>query len=393
MKVLQKIEYYVWSVENPQRWQRALRVLIAVFRVVNQSRLKLFATSLTYGTLLAIVPLLAVLFTLLQSFGIDTVLQSILTDVLAPMGSSGNEIKEHLMTFVSNARTGLLGGIGLVFLFYSVFALFRKIEIALNHIWFVRSARSIKAQLLGYMGALMLVVIAASAAISFNLMFHQDQFLSVFGGSALITWLIGWGAKGLSIIMTALTLATVYSASINSKVKFRAAFAGGIFCALMWIPLTTGFAKLIATSSNYSLVYSSFAGLIILLIWLHILWVLFLSGALVTYFIQYPSLLKSYSSKRLNPAEQEYFAQKLMHIIIEYFENGKGVVNITCLIEKTGLNHQQILDLLAPFLLQNLIICVGESHDDYLLAVDQAKVTDDCIRTVTRGTVRGIAQS
>lgn len=390
MTPLQKLEHHIWQTESPNLWQRVLRILLAVFRVINQSRLKLFATSLTYGTLLAIVPLLAVLFTLLKSFGIDTVLQKVLAEILAPMGESGTEVGNYLLEFVGNAQTGLLGGIGLMFLFYSVFALFRKIEIALNHIWFVQTMRSLKNQLIGYLGALMLTVIVAATAISLNVFFHKGTLINALGDSPLMAWLLTWGAKLLSITITALMLAIVYSAAINSHVKFRAAFAGGVFCALMWIPLTAGFAKIIAASSNYSLIYSSFAGLIILLVWLHILWILFLSGGLVTYFVQYPALLKAYSSKRLNPAEQEYFAQLLIKEIMTYFEQGKGTVNITHLIQKTGLNQQQVLDLLTPFLLNKTIINVGVNQNDYILAMDTQQVTDDFIRQTIRGSVRGV---
>ncbi len=137
MTLLQKLEYHVWKTANPKPWEKLLRILIAVFRIINQSNIKLSATSLTYSSLLAIVPLLAVLFTLLKSFGIDTFLQKIVTDMLAPMGDAGQEVGQYLLQFVGNAQTGLLGGVGLLFLFYSIFTLFRKIEVALNQIWYI----------------------------------------------------------------------------------------------------------------------------------------------------------------------------------------------------------------------------------------------------------------
>ncbi len=387
---LQKLEYRVWKTSNPKYWEKILRVLIAVFRIINQSRIKLFAASLTYWTLLAIVPLLAVLFTLLKSFGIDTFLQDMLMEALAPMGESGKEVGQHLLAFVSNAQVGLLGGVGLLFLFYSIFALFRKIEVSLNQIWHIHHLRSIKNQLISYLGALMLTVIVATLGIGGNILFHQKLLQSDLVETGFVISLLTWAKSLLSILFTAIVLAVIYSSVINTRVRFRAAFLGGLFCAILWIPLTAGFAALIANSRNYSLIYSSFAGLIILLVWLHILWLLLLSGGLVAYFSQYPALLRAYSSKQLNPAEQEYFANRLLHLIIEYFEQGKGAVRLSQLIDHTGLNHQQVLNLLNPFLLENVIVNVGGNTNTYLLAIDKQTVTDDFIRQIIRGKVRGL---
>lgn len=383
MTPLQQFEYRIWKNPNPNQWQRMLRVLLAVFRVVTQSQIKLFAASLTYNTLLAIVPLLAVLFTLLKSFGIDKFLRRILTDVLVPMGSAGQEVGQYLLTFVDNAQTGLLGGVGLIFLFYSIFALFRKIEVALNHIWHIHLLRNIKSQLVGYLGALMLTVILATAMVTFNVFIAQFSKEAAFIGTALTL-----GSKALSVLITALLLMVIYSATINTRVHFRAAFLGGLFCAVLWIPLTAGFAKLIAASNNYSIIYSSFASLIVLLIWLHILWLLFLSGSLVAYFVQYPTLLKSYNSRELNPTEQEFFAEQILHLLLSHFQQGKGPVRLDRLMAITRLNHQQVLNLLTPFLLDHVIAQVGHSENEYLLAMDSDLVTDDFIRKTIRGQLR-----
>ncbi|PID66174.1 MAG: hypothetical protein CR975_04165 [Gammaproteobacteria bacterium] len=390
MTPLQKLEHRIWQASTPTVWEKVLRVLIAVLRIINRSQIKLFATSLTYGSLLAIVPLLAVLFTLLKSFGIDTFLQKILMEMLAPMGDSGKEVGQYLLQFVNNAQTGLLGGVGMLFLFYSIFTLFRKIEVALNQIWHIHQLRSSKKQLISYLGALMLTVLVGALVIAGNVFFYQKLVQPEGEGNAIIVSLLMWGKRLLSVILTASVLAVVYSSVINTQVRFRAAFSGGLFCALLWLPLTAGFTALIAGSHNYSLIYSSFAGMIILLLWLDILWLLFLSGGLVAYFSQYPALLRAYNSKQLNPAEQEYFANRLLHIIIEHFEQGKGVVKLSQLINCTGLNRQQVLNLLAPFLSNKVIVSVGESHT-YLLAMDRQKISDEFICQTIRGQVRGVS--
>lgn len=385
---LKQLERHIWQNPTPSRWQRGIRLLFAVFRIVTRSRIKLFATSLTYSSLLAAVPLLAVLFTLLKSFGIDKVLPQLIHEVLAPMGQSGQEVGQYLLQFVGNAQSGLLGGIGLLFLFFSVFSLFRKIEVSLNHIWAIATLRSLKDQAFSYLGALMLVVLVAALALGLNVFSHQSTLLNEVFQHSGVAFLLTYAAKLLSILVTAVMLALIYSTTINTRVRFRAAFSGGLFCAVLWLPLTAGFATLMAASSNYSLIYSSFAGLIILLIWLQILWLLFLSGSLVAYFVQFPALLKPYATITLNPAELEYYAQRIMRQIIHSFQSGKGAVNLSALIEETQLSHRQVLAILTPFIQQNLLVALGEAENDFLLAQDAEKITDAVILQTIRGKVR-----
>lgn len=385
---LQQIEQHVWQNAHPNRWERGLRLLLAVFRIVTQSQIKLFATSLTYSSLLAAVPLLAVLFTLLKSFGMDKVLPNLIHDVLAPMGQSGQEVGQYLLQFVGNAQSGLLGGIGLLFLFYSIFSLFRKIEISLNHIWSIAELRPIKEQIFSYLGTLMLVVLVATLALGLNVFSHQSTLLNTIFQQDSIAVILTYAAKFLSILVTAVMLALIYSVTINTRIRFRAAFSGGLFCALLWLPLTAIFATIMAASSNYSLIYSSFAGLIILLIWLQILWLLFLSGSLVAYFVQFPALLKPYAAVSLNPAELEYYAQRIIQHIITAFKSGQGAVSLTTLMQETQLSHRQVQVILKPFLRQQLIVTTGESGNHFLLAQDEQHLSHRVILATIRGKVR-----
>ncbi len=266
MSALSNLERRIWQNPQPNKREHIIRILLAVFRVVTQSKIKLFATALTYHTLLAIVPLLAVLFTLLKSFGIESYLKGVIDQVLQPMGSAGAEVASYLFQFINNTQAGLLGGIGILFLFYTVFNLFNKIEISLNHLWFIEQKRSLKNQLMGYLGVIMLAVIIATVALALNVFFHQDILQKQWHNLPFVATLLTWAAKLLSIFATAAMLAVLYSGAVNIEVNFSAALTGGLFCALLWIPLTVAFTQLIAMSSNYSVIYSSFAGLVILLI-------------------------------------------------------------------------------------------------------------------------------
>ncbi len=380
------LEQKCWQNSNPRRYERAIRILLAVWRVVNKSRIKLFATALTYYTLLAIVPLLAVLFSVLKSFGIEKFLQGVIDDLLAPMGSAGEQVANYLFQFIGNTQAGILGGVGALFLFYSIFTLFSKIEMALNHLWFVERGRDLKQQLFSYLGVIMLAVLVAILALALTVFIHKGFIFQEWGHFPVVALMLNGAIRVMSVTLTAVMLAVLYSGAVNTEVNFRSAFIGGLFCSILWLPLTAVFAKLIAMSSSYSVIYSSFAGLVILLIWLNVLWLLFLSGGLVAYFVQFPALLQPHGTARLNPSEMEHYADVILQTIITRFNQGKGATELTELIATSRLSHRQVLDLLAPFLQQKLIIAIGRAG--YLPAVNPHDLSADVIRATIRGEIR-----
>lgn len=100
-----------------------LRVLHLLFRELMGGQLNLRAMSLVYTTLLSIVPLLAVSLSVLKGFGVHNKIEVLLYNVLTPLGPSGVEITDKIVSFVENVRVGVLGSIGLALLLYTVIAL------------------------------------------------------------------------------------------------------------------------------------------------------------------------------------------------------------------------------------------------------------------------------
>lgn len=292
MNFLQQFEKRLWDNHAPSLDVRSLRILLAVIRVVGQSKLPLYATSLTYNSLLAVVPLLAILFTVLKSFGLSEFLHKAINDMLEPMGSAGQEVGHYLLQFVHNAQAGMLGGIGIVFFLYTIFTLFQKIERALNDIWRIKPLRPLQMRVLSYLGVIVLVVVTASLALGFNVLSHSGWLAKYWMQIPLLPTLSLYMAKLLSILLTALLLALLYAIIPGTRVRFRAAYIGGLFCSVLWLPLTAGFAYVLSLSSGYSIIYGSFAGVVIALVWLKILWLLFLAGGLVCYFMQCPQWVR-----------------------------------------------------------------------------------------------------
>jgi len=111
-----------------RRLVQALRMVYAVGRDLAEGQLTLRAMSLVYTTLLSLVPLLALSFSVLKGFGVHNQVRPTLLALLAPLGEKGVEITEQVIGFVDNIKVGVLGALGLGLLVYTVITLLQKIE-------------------------------------------------------------------------------------------------------------------------------------------------------------------------------------------------------------------------------------------------------------------------
>lgn len=127
----------------PWRWRglRAARVLYVLIRDLLSGELTLRAMGLVYTTLVSLVPLLAVSFSVLKAFGVHNQLEPTLAAFLAPLGARGDEITRRIMEFIDNVYVGVLGAAGLGLLIYTVVSVMQKIEESFNFIWHVSQPR------------------------------------------------------------------------------------------------------------------------------------------------------------------------------------------------------------------------------------------------------------
>ncbi len=107
--------------------------------------------SLVYSTLFAIVPVVAVAFSVLKAFGYHRELEPVLFEFLRPLGDAGLRAHREIMEFVENVQGTLLGTIGFVFLLFTVLSMIQKIEEALNFVWHVERPRSIARRVTEYL--------------------------------------------------------------------------------------------------------------------------------------------------------------------------------------------------------------------------------------------------
>jgi membrane protein len=273
-------------------WQaapvRALRVVLAVGRDLIDGPLFLHASSLVYTTLLSMVPLLALAFSLLKGLGLQDQLGPMLESALKPIGSEAVAVSAWLLAFVDNIHAGVLGTVGVAFLVYTSVSVGRKVEAAFNDIWRVSQGRSLTRSVTSHLSLLLLGPLLLFAALGLAASLFRLGPVRELSDLSLIGGAVAAAADIAPFVITCGGLAIVYMVLPNTRVRFVPALMGAVAAALLFWLAGQLFAVFVAGSTSYTAIYSAFAALIIFLIWLNAAWTILLVGADVAYYCQYP---------------------------------------------------------------------------------------------------------
>jgi membrane protein len=363
---------------------KTLRLIYVIIKGFSEEQLILRAMGLVYTTLLSFVPLLAVSFSVLKAFGVDTRFMIFLYYFLEPLGESGVDISMKIIGFVENVKIGVLGSIGLSLLIYTVLSAVQKIESALNYIWNIKDTRGFSQRFSNYMSVLLVgpVLIFSALGITASLMssavIKKLMAVQVFG---MVIYMISRLAP-YALIAIAFTL--IYMLLPNTRVRFRAAFAGGIVAAVLWQTIGWIFASFIVSSAQYSAIYSGFATLILFLIWLYWNYLTLFIGAMVSFYIQNPYLLEE-GSKTLafSGRAKEKQALAIMFLVGYNFYHNKAHWEFASLSERLGLPAARVQEVLTAIEERGLLVQAQGEPPAYLPARDLEAITlNDIISAV-----------
>lgn len=237
------------------------------------------ASSLSFTTLLALVPLTAVTLAVLSLFPVFSTWMGVIQDFIYSnfVPAAGEVVQKHLTQFAG--KTGRLTAVGLVFLAITAILLMATIEQAFNDIWRVRNTRKLLYRFLAYWALLTLgpLLIAASLVLTTHLVALPFLDRTVIG---ILDRITGWLLPLVFETGAALLLYTVVP---NTPVRWRTALVGAVFAVILLEIAKWLFAAAMKYFfASYKIVYGAIAVLPIFLIWIYISWLIVLLGAVVT---------------------------------------------------------------------------------------------------------------
>ncbi len=282
-----------------------------------QDRCAQMAASLTFTTLLSLVPLITIAFTLFSAFPVfddfSGQIKSFLLSNMMPE-TGGKMISRYVEQFTESAAK--LTAVGIVFLALTAMLMMHTIEEAFHTIWRVSKPRTLVQRVLIYWAGLTLAP------------------LLIGGSLSLTSWLAGMSMgyakqapefdvvmlKVVSVLLTTLAFSLLFRVVPNRFVPMRHAFIGGAVAAVAFESMNRAFAYYIAHFPSYKLVYGAFASIPIFLLWIYLSWLTILLGAVITSSLSH---WRGNPVQKMTAAAKLYYALRILKAMREGMRSGK----------------------------------------------------------------------
>ncbi len=281
-----------------------------------QDRCAEIAASLTFTTLLSLVPLITIALTLFSAFPVfadfSAQIQNFLLANMMPE-TGGKMISHYMEQFAKSAAK--LTAVGIVFLTLTAMLMMLTIDSAFNTIWRVSRPRALVQRVLVYWAVLTLGPLLIGGSLSLtswlaSLSMGYARQIPAFGVVML---------KVVPVILTTLAFSLLFRVLPNRYVPLRHAFIGGVVAAVAFEYMNRTFALYIAHFPTYKLMYGAFASIPIFLLWIYLSWLTVLSGALITASLSH---WRVRSAKPLLPSAQLYYALRILKMMSEGMQSG-----------------------------------------------------------------------
>lgn len=292
-----RLQALLWPERPPANAAAAVtlrigRYVYALLRDLSTGELSLRAMSLVYTTMLAIVPLLAFGFSVATGLGLHRQLEPLMLEFLQPLGPRAEEVTANLMGFVDNVSGSVLATISIGLLLVTALSMAQKVEASFNYVWRVDRPRSVARRFSEYLSVIfvgpLVMVIATTliATLSSATVIERLREMEPFGS------LIASLSDMMPYLLVITAFGFLYIAIPNTRVRFKPAFAGGIFAGIVWAASGQLFAGLIVDSTRFEAIYSGFAIVVVVMIWLYLSWLILLLGSQLAFYLQNPYHLR-----------------------------------------------------------------------------------------------------
>ncbi|MBL8013572.1 MAG: YihY/virulence factor BrkB family protein [Candidatus Omnitrophica bacterium] len=290
-KLIRFLNIDIWRIRT-QKLSRSrslfinqLRIILLALRGYNEDKCQLRASALTFYTLLSVVPILAMAFGIAKGFGFDQVLAAQIMAKLPGQEEMVGKMIGFANAFLENTKGGLIAGVGVALLFWTIIKVLGNIEDSFNDIWGVPKGRSLSRKFSDYLSIMLICPLffimssSVTVVIAAQIQYVVDKLSFLGPVSHLILVLL----KVLPYVVMWALFTFIYVFMPNTKVNIRSGFLGGIIAgtiyqAVQWVYITFQIGV-----SNFGAIYGSFAALPLFLVWLQISWLIVLFGAEISF--------------------------------------------------------------------------------------------------------------
>ncbi len=307
---------------------KQLRIFLLTVRGFDEDKCFFRASSLTFYTLLSVVPVMAMLFGIAKGFGFEIELQKKLKVWAADIPGQTEvltRVIEYAESLLESTRGDVMTGVGLVLLFWSVVKVLSHIEASLNDIWEIKEPRSWGRKFSDYLAVMLIgpVIVVTSSSATVFVASQITQLTEEIGLSGVFAPLIALSFKLSPYVLIWILFTVIYVLMPNTRVSFKAGFTAGIIAGTIFQIVQWGYINFQIGVTRYNAIYGSFAALPLFLMWLQISWWVVLFGAELSFAYQNVYTYEyEPDSLDVSPAFKKLLSLQIAHLLVKNFADG-----------------------------------------------------------------------
>ncbi|PID94862.1 MAG: hypothetical protein CSA89_00450 [Bacteroidales bacterium] len=351
-----------------------LRKIILSIKGFYQSQLMIRSTSLSFYTVMAFVPTLAIFIAIGRGFGMSERVKEVITEALSSQSELVPYITQFIDNYLSQISGGVFIGVGVLLLIWSVIGAFREVEANFNKIWNVEKSRSLFHQFTTYTTLILLIPILISLSSGFSIYINRvhsmiGEFYSPLNNImvSILPYFFYW------ILFTLL-----YYIIPNTKVRFIHALFAGVICGTIFQIFQYMYINGQINLSKYNSVYGTFAALPLFFVWLQFSWLILLYGAELSFVSQnLKEKYYDYGGVKLSRRFSDFVLIAILNFIIKQFENNAPPISAEQLAMQSNIPIRVVFDSINRLINIRLVVEVTDDDDNrtYIPAMDINKIS------------------
>ena len=357
-----------------KRFENEVKLVLLVSKNYSDSQSQIWASALTYFSMLAIFPIIALMLGITKGFGVDKFFEQKLLEIIPQNETMMLKVFDIAENLLNSTKGSILTGVGVIILLWSAIKVLMMLEDSFNTIWRIKKRRSLTRRVVDYvaiifLGPILFIVVLASNS------FVIEKLNSLSIKSGLLVHLI---VQIIGFILIALIFSLIYFIIPNTNVKIKSAITAGITTTIMFFILRYGFGFLQSSISKYNAIYGSLAFIPIFLIQMQYVWVTILIGAQISFSSQNSEEFLYKKISELPIKIRKEMGLSILKLLIDRFENGQDPYTDTEIAKRMNVGIPFVKDTLNDLEeigLVNEIIGSKVEESKYQIAMNPDKLT------------------
>ena len=361
---------------------KSLKIIILSVQGFSRDLCPLRASALTLYSILSIVPIIAMLFGIAKGFGFETMLEQQLLEHAPDQDTLVIQLISFAQNLLESTKGGVIAGIGIVVLFWTIINVISNIEESFNFIWKIGKGRSISRKFSDYLSLMLLapVLLIAASSMTVFLKTKITWLITVIHLPEFGTWLVlrGLGLSPLALMIVLFAFTFIFMP--NHKINFRAGIIAAIVTGILYHLSQWAYLSLQIGASSYNAIYGSFAALPLFVVWLQVGWMIVLLGCEVAFFLQNYEIYRNNNRfSDLSFSLKKVIALQITHLIIKSFIQLDNPLTATEIATKLVIPIAVIQPVLLNLIASHIIVEFKDPDDVndevYQPAVDINRLT------------------